>query len=229
MRDAIRQEELYHALVRNNEKPVIIKTNTRIEHDTEQTNFIFPQQKSRRPFWAENEGDNERALDEFDPHSKMISITKGLLDDELRPNSREFDYANNDALNQFKYFDNDNDNDTGTRGIQVADLVGKYNLPGDSDDFNRLTSLPFPNDFTDDGVVGILRKNNDRLNQLEGMEHDQINKLDKIRRGRDEMKFRYDPENYDFNDELLQEVNSKYGDDYTDVLVRKINNPQAFM
>lgn len=234
VRDSIRQDELYKALVRNNDRPAIIKTNTRIDADSEQMRFAFPESDPRKDYYKKARGGGEGEINvfqEFEQQSKLISMSHGLLNTVSRPESREYDFSSaNDAINQLKYFDTNNDYDNvGNQGIQFSDTVGKYNLPDDGDDWHRLTSLPIAEDGGGDGIIGILRKNNERLNMLEGLEHDQINRFDKARRGREDAKLRYDPDDNGFSDEMIQEVNHKYGDDYGDILLQKINNPRAYL
>ena len=225
MREAVRQDELYRALIQNNNsKPAIIKSNTRIDHDTEQRVFDFPDAPKRRGYNPDAE--REQNLDEFTQQSKLVSLSRRGLD--FGAAGEENTNDGDDAINQLKYFNDYYDPDN--QGIAVTDSLGRYNLPGDDDDFNRLTSLPIADDAATDGVVGILRKNNDRLATLDTMERSHTDRLDKILLGRDEVRARYDaPQDYDMDDELVQEVNHKYGDDYTDALLHKINNPRAYL
>ena len=217
IREEIRHGELYRALVKNNHPPVIYSSTT-----------FKPTYGEEIPgyegFWRKlQEQDIDPDNVKVKSNSHLLSIAKNgrVMDPDSDAN---YGYSSaKESLNYLKYFDETNNG----MGVRVGDRTGKYNLP---DDPENLLSLSIGEDEMATDAVRLLRKNKDRLVLLEEMENTEVERLDKMLRGRNEFKEEVKrPTNGFVSDEGIQELKSNFGENYADSLLDQMNYPRAFI
>lgn len=224
LREEIRQGELYRALV-HHKQPAVIHSNTYIDPNVEDDVYKINTQPRNKGYWknlAEKRDHDVNA--EVRSNSQLLSISKrGTV---LGPdNDTNYGYSSaNDNLNYLKYFDST----SGGLGIKLDSNFGKYKLPDNPDNLQNLVTYPLGEDEMADNAVRLLRKNKDRLALLEEMEHTEVDKIDKLLGANLDFGEGVKQIQRDWgSDEGVQELKQRYGNDYSDALVERLNNPRG--
>lgn len=207
---------------------MIIQTHTVIDAKPEED--IYPRNSlvAKRGYYKnlrEKRDDDVRR--EVNSNSQLLSISKrGKI---LDPDHDTPDYGYSSAvegLNYLKYFDHTAMDNT---GIKLSDKLGRYDLPEDRDTMQNLTNYTVGEDEWASGIGRLLKKNNDRLILLDEMQGADVDKLDRMLKGRPEFKDSAKSSSNDWtSDEAAQEFRGRLGDDYSSVLLEQLNNPRDY-
>jgi hypothetical protein len=222
IQEEIRRTELYTALMKGyTQPPSILPTVTKIEVDKEIGSEAFQFPKRPPHLRATNyykESEERDILDHLLTNTKMLDLRikpeKLVETIDTRPESSgsQFDPTTS-GLKYLGYFNTPDLH----QAIRIDDSSKRFNLPDEDDDLH--TKFYIPEDSN--SVAGILRRNNQRLDALDEIEHTEFKRYEND-------LFTSPPSNYAHeNNRYEEEKTSKY--DIVDDLLEKINNPRKYL